>query len=373
MAPPPPRLLGWAVVLLVWCADALGPCVDGLLGFYKGAENAAVCCNATCGVCLSDEICGRRRGGKHNCCPGVVRRVSRTCSATGGRAPCPIRSKCKDWRPALSWRAPYPTWKPLPAPRAFRVLVFVPVGRKKAVIVNDTCKKALALNLSVWLAHYDGSQDWYARTYSWYPRVSRAFNYTDFKANYVRNEVLPRVEAFSHVWVLDDDVRWPAMDAVAAFLGVVRDERPLIAQPTIRGSWQKLVSPEQDRFAPNCTVWATDFVEVMAPIIRAPVLADVYSRLLSTTSHSDWGLDMVWCAYAKRRFGTTSTTTCLVVDAPFRKADRVTARKGYFKFYQHSYSTQASLWDKRCLKHNLRPLWTTFHGRCLRSTPTRPR
>lgn len=354
---------------MIWLALAAaqqrfhGPCGSGLVGFYKGAENAAVCCNASCGRCVSDAHCGKRPGGRTQCCPGVIRRSTEGC----GVAPCPLRGKCKDWKPLLWWRSPFP--KPTfdePAPD-FRVLLLIPAGRNKASIVADTIRQALDNNVSVFLAHYDGSSDWYRATYDWYDRLWATVNYTDFKANYVRNELLLARNreiqaAFSHVWVADDDVRF---GDVAVFLRRVRDAQPLIAQPAITGSWQRIVSPEHAKKL-ACDAWATDFVEVMAPIMRADVLFDVYARLLSTTSHSDWGTDMVWCKYAERRFKRASgRPACLVVDAPgFQKAGRVTARRDYFRVYAHSYETQASLWDKRCIKHNLRPLWTRFRADC---------
>jgi len=387
----------------------LGPCgPKGILGFYKGAENAAVCCDVSCGTCASDRECGRRPGGKDACCPGVIRRQAREC---GTKEPaCPIRKKCRDWKPLARWKAPYPSPRPLHSGDdeasfhgGFRVLLVIPVGRKKADAVADTCIKAFALNLTVFLAHYDGSQSWYADTYSttrsssshhlnqfqrggggWYQKVWRSVNYTDFKANYVRKEIVGDaqlaqliVREFSHVWVVDDDVRFPSVTRVARFLDTVRKLDPLIAQPAIRGSWQALVTPEQRRKLGGCHVWTTDFVEVMGPIIKSVVLVDVYSRLLSKSSRSDWGMDMVWCRYAALRY-RHENPACLVIDTggtsaeeSFRKADRISARPNYFKFYQHSYSTQASLWDKRCMKHNLRPLWTTFQAKCLqRSSST---
>lgn len=355
-----------------------GPCGNsGLLGFYKGVENAAVCCHTSCGLCQNDAACGSRLGGGANCCPGLIRRRKSECNLVQDRSivgpPCPIRARCQDWRPLQRWRAPYPKLKDLASsPQKFNVLLFLAVGRSKASIVADTCTKALALNTTIFLAHYDGSLGWYAEYYPvWYPQIWRSVNYTDFKANYVRRELVMKraveVVPFSHVWVLDDDVRIPALNELASFFRTVASVRPLIAQPAIYGSWQTLVAPEQqDKFASGCHVWTTDFVEVMAPIMQTPVLIDVYSRLLSTNARSDWGMDMVWCAYAQRRFNYSRDTTCIVVGVPFHKGDRITAKPNYFRFYQHSYSTAASLWDKRCMKHNLRPLWATFKSRCLR-------
>lgn len=84
-------------------------------------------------------------------------------------------------------------------------------------------------------------------------------------------------------------------------------------------------------------------------------------------------MDMVWCRYVTLRYRWNVDTACLVIDAgpramdgdTFRKADRISARPNYFKAYQHSYSTHAALWDKRCIKHNLRPLWTKLQAKCL--------
>lgn len=355
-----------------------GPCgASGLLGFYNGAANAAVCCHSSCGLCQNDAACGSRIGGSTNCCPGLIRRRTSACNLAQERSvvapPCPIRARCHDWRPLQRWRAPYPKRKNLaPSPQKFNVLLFLAVGRSKASIVADTCTKALALNTTIFLAHYDGSLAWYAEHYAdWYPQIWRSVNYTDFKANYVRRELVIKraveILPFSHVWVLDDDIRFPSLIELASFFTTVASERPLIAQPAIYGSWQTLVAPEQqDKFASACLVWTTDFVEVMAPIMQTPVLIDVYSRLLSTNARSDWGMDMAWCAYARRRFNYNRNKTCIVVGVPFRKGDRITAKPNYFRFYEHSYSTAASLWDKRCMKHNLQPLWATFKGRCLR-------
>lgn len=344
-----------------------GPCGEGeLLGFYKGAENAAVCCNASCGLCQSDSACGSRPG---NCCPGRIRRRSREC----GTAPCSIREKCQDWKPIDRWRAPYPVQRTLATSNSSsKTLIFIPIGRKKATIVADTCTKALATSLyELFLAHYDNSAGWYAANYpEWYPeRIWRTVDYADFKAAYVLRELIrPKglLATFSHVWVMDDDVRFPPLDSLLEFASQIQKLNPLIAQPAIRGTWQRLVGPESD-----CRVWTTDFVEVMAPIMRTPVFVDIYRKLFSVSAKSDWGMDTTWCNYAKRRF-KTSDPVCLVISpavggvvSPFRKADRITARQDYFRFYTHSYSTAASLWDKRCMKHNLRPFWARFEGNCL--------
>lgn len=123
--------------------------------------------------------------------------------------------------------------------------------------------------MSIFLAHYDGSQGWYAATFpSWYPRIWRSVNYTDFKASYVRRELVADpitanavVQDFSHVWVVDDDLRFPSLERTAAFLDAVRLHDTLIAQPAVRGSWQTLVTPEQRRkLGSGCTAWSSDFV-----------------------------------------------------------------------------------------------------------------
>jgi len=161
-------------------------------------------------------------------------------------------------------------------------------------------------------------------------------------------------------------------------------ERPLIAQPTVRGAQRKDVSPLRE-----CDVRVTDFVEVtmiamntmiacrnvcfnlplvrdetrtttapfrqstpnvllrfsrprclqpttnlhtqvMAPIMEVRVLTDVYMHLLSAGASTDWGMDSVWCNYASLRFGSNNRRhdrACMVINNDFRKVHLATFNK----------------------------------------------
>mmetsp|Transcript_37358 Transcript_37358/g.86216 ORF Transcript_37358/g.86216 Transcript_37358/m.86216 type:complete len:173 (-) Transcript_37358:8-526(-) len=103
----------------------------------------------------------------------------------------------------------------------------------------------------------------------------------------------------------------------------------------------------------------------MAPIMEVRVLADVYVHLLSAGASTDWGMDVVWCHYASLRFGSNQThdRACMVINNDFRKANRVTAQKNYFKTYSHSYEHEDALYDIACIKQLLEPLVAKFQSK----------
>jgi hypothetical protein len=123
--------------------------------------------------------------------------------------------------------------------------------------------KALAASIDVFIAHYDGGREWYARNTAWHANVTYSHvNYPGWKASFVLNElVLPHhqhrlsrgsaasagsartpgtragatgtdtadattgssiLSKYSHVWVTDADIQWPSLADVNIFLNVIK-------------------------------------------------------------------------------------------------------------------------------------------------------
>jgi hypothetical protein len=123
--------------------------------------------------------------------------------------------------------------------------------------------KALAASIDIFIAHYDGGREWYARNTAWHANVTYSHvNYPGWKASFVLNElVLPHhqhrlsrgsaasagsartpgtragatgtdtadattgssiLSKYSHVWVTDADIQWPSLADVNIFLNVIK-------------------------------------------------------------------------------------------------------------------------------------------------------
>ena len=196
----------------------------------------------------------------------------------------------------------------------FHVLTFMVVGRKEAVNVQATCDVLSGVaNVSFFYAHYDDAQPWYAKQ-AWYRRCARdhvAYR-EKVKSRFVVNAIASRgsawAETYSHVWIIDEDVRLPPLRYVRHFLRESHCHGALISQPAIYGSVWSLLRPH-----PRCATRATDLVELMLPLLQTRVALDVFTRLYRSEATTDWGLDITWCKYTASRF--RESPACIVVNA----------------------------------------------------------
>jgi len=223
----------------------------------------------------------------------------------------------------------------------FHVLTFMVIGRKQASNVQATSEVLSRLgNVSFFYAHYDDSHRWYAKQ-AWYQRCSRYHvSYAEkVKSRFVANALTLHGGAwareFSHIWVIDEDIVVPPTHYVAHFLHEVQRHGALIAQPAIVGSAWELLRPH-----PRCRTRATDFVELMLPMIQLRVAVEAFSSLYRPEAHTDWGVDVTWCKFAARRF--LDSPSCVVVNA------------GHFSHPKGNstanYSRGSALEDESCMR-----------------------
>ena len=157
----------------------------------------------------------------------------------------------------------------------------------------------------------------------WYKRCSRFHvSYPEkVKSRFIANALSAYGKAwaleFSHIWSIDEDIIIPPMRYVAHFLHEAQRHGALIAQPAIIGSIWDLLKPH-----PRCRTRATDFVELMLPLLQLRVAIEVCMQVLSTgdvgmcvcslgrpppspqvfsslyrpEARTDWGVDVTWCA-----------------------------------------------------------------------------
>lgn len=251
--------------------------------------------------------------------------------------------------------------RPRSSPTSFRVLFVSAVGKKNLASVAKLIRTASKLKCEVMLFHYDGALDWYRKVLPNYDvRVSYSANFSSWKAAYIhqafisdRQLQIEVLEKFTHIWILDDDIIFPATSEVAWFLADIQRHQPLIAQPTIEGSWQRLVLPSYPHH--GCAVRQSDFVEIMAPIMRTDILIDLYQSIYDPTRYSDFGLDRVWCNYVARRYDRLRA--CMILPQVFFKGTRSGGVSGFAKS-KHSYSIDKALWDNKCFYDRYgRTLW----------------
>ena len=249
----------------------------------------------------------------------------------------------------------------LPTNPPFRVLVFMPIGREHSDIAADKCAKITRMaNVSLFLAHYDDSQNFYA-SMPWYAQVefkavvAPAIKIVLAKQLLLKSERMRTLllTQFSHVWVTDDDVAFPAVPTLRRFLDVASDLDAAIVQPATKGSVHGLVQPTSPS---QCAVArSTDFVEFQSPLMARCVFLEAVG-LMHRSHYSDYGLDMVWC----RWFGShqqyprwNMCNVCAVVEvAGFEKR--------YGTAHTHSYNRSAALEDDR----HLRGLYAPYESLC---------
>ena len=224
----------------------------------------------------------------------------------------------------------------------------MPIGREHADIAADKCEKLVRTdNVSLFLAHYDGSRDDYARR-PWYARVEfTAVAPAGIKIVLARRLLIEDetmratlLSRFSHVWVTDDDVAFPGMRELRRFLTTAASLDAAIVQPTTDSSVHGLVRPRQ-----GCAVATpTDFVEFQSPLMERCVFLETVGVLHHST-RSDYGLDMVWCRYVASRAHSRwdLCTACAVIEARGFE-------KRYGTTHAHSYNVSAAMEDDQQLR-----------------------
>jgi len=168
------------------------------------------------------------------------------------------------------------------------------------------------------------------------------------------------VARFSHVWICDDNIRFPQPAALITLLREVQHTNALIAQPAIGRSIHGLMNPASRRTRhegrcaplPSCSVRYTDFVEVMSPIFQPCALLELYRRLYWIGRASDWGIDTIWCRYLAKHWKRPLLGTCAVVDVAEGRFS-----KRYIK-HKHSYSVSKAMGDVGCMYKRLRMHWS---------------
>lgn len=260
---------------------------------------------------------------------------------------------------------------PASARSPYRVLVFMPIGREHSSIAIDKSKKLVQLpSVSLFLAHYDDSQSLYSRL-PWYSRVA----YTAvvprnikivlarqllIQDDHMREVLLSR---YSHVWITDDDVAFPAARHLLHFLNVATRLDAAIVQPTTNGSVHTLVRPTLS--SPCAVATPTDFVESQNQLMDRCAFIEAVG-VLHHSSRSDYGLDMIWCRWFANKPGRWNLcTACAIVRAQGFE-------KRYGEAHTHSYSTAAASEDDRRLRGQYAPYESlcTVVGACRDIKPT---
>jgi len=229
------------------------------------------------------------------------------------------------------------------------------------------CQDILAANLSLALSHYAGSRLPYAAQ-PWYNRV----RYTDVPPSPAVKTVLAKrlllhtvaLNAFTHVWMTDEDVIFPAPPGLRHFVDFAVHIGAAVLQPSMIGSVHPFLHPGKEPLL--CKVWATDFVEIQSPLIHRCAFAEVLTRI-HTSNRSDYGVDRVWCRYLATIYPWTLCTACAVVESRlFEKAQAPPQQRDpsgsvVFNVHRHSYDMNAANADDRCVRQR----FASYDSGCL--------
>ena len=201
-----------------------------------------------------------------------------------------------------------------------KVLAFIPLGQKQAFNIKDMCSRLVhpTVDAKLFLGFYDNSQPWY-QALPWYDGIRSSVRYTATrigaqKSRFFADEVVHGLfsteikREFSHIWLMDDDLIFPSVPYIAYFIDTVVRSKSLIAQPAVVNAHWEFLRPH-----PTCGVCATDFVEIMLPLMQSHIVDDLFGRLLRPQAQTDWGLDLIWCKYAEAVYKTPRP--CLVVNS----------------------------------------------------------
>lgn len=179
-----------------------------------------------------------------------------------------------------------------------RILLFMPVGEKWLGNVRTTCLTALSLNMSLFLAHYDGNGSAAYVGQPWYSQVAYSVTYPARKSDFVLRELVANDtmravlrSRFTHVWLTDDNVVFGLPRAALKLVQVAKTLEVEFAAPAFATTAMPIARPDR-----KCSAHTTDYVEIMAPLATSRALIASYSSLYRPGG-SDWGLDMLWCRF----------------------------------------------------------------------------
>lgn len=210
-----------------------------------------------------------------------------------------------------------------------RVLLFWAVGsapRTMDVVRRGVAKMRKTAGedcCDLFLAHYDGAQGlsrWRDADPTWYQtEVAQSETVSGFKFAILRDiykkygsDQWPAKYAF--VWALDEDIDLSATDGGLA-LELATSSKALIVGPSLRQNGGRITWKVQVP-NPSCIFRYTNYVEVIAPIIRVSalqaVLVDCAHCIHDKTA---WGLDDVWCNFLAEEFHMEVGSTCAILDA----------------------------------------------------------
>lgn len=199
-----------------------------------------------------------------------------------------------------------------------------------AVGTRDDAKELIQKNLrtaresagddccEVFLAHYKGGpDDWPEEWYS--ANVVGHTEQTGFKFQLLQNAFKSGAlneKRYDFVWVLDEDIE---LSNVGENLKIAEDSGALISGPAM---WQtnRGVDWQINAVQQQCRYRYTNFVEVIAPLIRTEALEPILSDCEGCIhTNSVWGLDGVWCNFVASRLPklVTPQTSCSIMDAAF--------------------------------------------------------
>ena len=246
-----------------------------------------------------------------------------------------------------------------PEPK-FRVLAFMAVGMKHFGVAVRKCEAILRADVDLALAHYDRHVDVF-RAQPWYPRVAFSFvaprpaiKFRLARAALLANATIRnRVYAgWSHVWISDEDADFTHIIGLHRFVASARALDAAIISPSTRNSIHSFIHPSA-----LCQVRATDFVEVMAPLMHRCAFAETL-LILHESSVSDYGIDRVWCRYfaARRRWDVCNVCAIVEVDRSAWMANGhlgggfLKWRRGRKTALGATYNLTSALADDKCVR-----------------------
>lgn len=130
-----------------------------------------------------------------------------------------------------------------------------------------------------------------------------------------------RTRGLRAVWVFDCDIAvHPSVFPLGQVVGLMRATRATVLQPAIRaqvhGTYHTWLRVRQTH--PSCVATTAGWVEMQTPIFSGDAWARLHEGVFALVpdaamSESDFGLDLVWCAFLRDAF--PSRPACLVTPA----------------------------------------------------------
>jgi len=244
-----------------------------------------------------------------------------------------------------------------PLPSQPRVILIMAVGIRHARLVSDTCSKAVLAGIELGLVHYDDSRAFY-ETKRWYQEhVAFTAEWRGLRRYQISSRLaFEKAEwlaaRFTHIWVPDEDVSFPDVPSIRLFVQMAQRLDLLIAQPPVRGStFGKLAvhRPTDCDQEQCCAARLTNFVEVMAPLLKTCAFVVAWTSLLGPEAVSEWGVNEVWCPFVAHEFRRPLCGSCGVIDPPggFVKTTAATVTG---QQHNSSYDWGAASMDAQCAR-----------------------